>query len=328
VRGLIKDYPVSRGLAQFLRSPFKAVRKRVLSGLDLTVETGEIVSVLGPNGAGKTTLLKVLATVVRPTAGNASVCGLDVVESEKEARAVVSYAFSEDRSFYWRLTGRQNLEFFAALNDLHGARARRLTDELADRLAIAPYLDQPFSFYSTGIRQRFSLARALLRPTRVLLLDEPTRSVDPAEAREIWSLIRDTLVAQEGMTVLLVTHQAEEAAAVCDRIAVLNNGSIQAQIRPAELRRAMSGLHGLTITLDGFRSAELPRLWGIPGVREVAFNQSNGEQQLEVWLDNGDLPLSQLIAAITASGASIRGLAQSVPVSEIVTRLMRKGIPT
>jgi len=328
VHGLVMDYPVSRRLAQTLRRPFEAVRKRVLSGLDLTVEEGEIVSVLGPNGAGKTTLLKVLATLVRPTDGSASVCGWDVVAKEKQVRTVVGYAVSEDRSFYWRLTGRQNLEFFAALNDLHGSRARRLTEDLAERLKIVPYLDQPFSFYSTGIRQRFSLARAMLRDARVLLLDEPTRSVDPAETREIWALIRDTLVKTEGMTVLLVTHQPEEAAAVCDRIAVLNNGRITAQVRPAELRRAMSGLHGLTLTLDGFRSTELPRLQRIRGVREITLDQSDGEQRLEVWCDNGDLALSELIAAVTASGASVRGLAQSSPVSEVVTRLMRKQVPT
>lgn len=328
VRGLTKDYPVSRGLRQTLRHPFKAPTARVLSDLHLSVEAREIVAVLGPNAAGKTTLLKVLATLVRPTAGSASICGCDVVANEKEARALVAYAFSEDRSFYWRLSGRQNLEFFAALNDLHGPRARRLVEELGERLEIAPYLDQPFSFYSSGIRQRFSLARALLRRARVLLLDEPTRSVDPAETRQIWSLIRNTLVAEEGMTVLLVTHQAEEAAAVCNRIAVLDHGRIQAQLRPAELARAMSGLHGLTITLDGFRSTELPRLRGVRGVREVTLSQSEGEQQLEVWCDNGDLALSELIPLITAAGGSVHGLAQNAPVSEVVTRLIRKGVPT
>ena len=327
VRGLAKEYPLSRGLLGALRHPFKAPTRGVLSGLELTVEAGEIVCVLGPNGAGKTTLLKILATLVRPTAGSASVCGWDVVANEKEARAAVGYAFSEDRSFYWRLSGRQNLEFFAALNDLHGSRARCLTEELAERLGISQYLDQPFSFYSSGIRQRFSLARALLRQSQVLLLDEPTRSVDPAETREIWSLIRNTLVRDGGMTVLLVTHQAEEAAAVCDRITVLDQGRIQAQLRPAELGRAMSGLHGLTITLDGFRSAELPRLRGVRGVREVSLNQSEGEQQLEVWCDNGDLALSELITVITSAGGSVRGLAQSAPVSEVVSRLMGKGVP-
>jgi ABC-2 type transport system ATP-binding protein len=288
------------------------------------VAPGEVVGILGANGAGKTTLLKVLATLVRPNAGEALVHGFNVVSQEREARTACSYAFSEERSFYWRLTGRQNLEFFAALNDIHGAPAQRMIDDLAGRLGVAPYLDQPYSFYSAGIRHRMSILRSLLRHPKVLLLDEPTRSVDPASARELWSLIRGVLVAQEGMTVLLVTHQAEEAAAVCDRIAIMADGRLQNELRPAELRVAANGLRGLTITLDGFRAAELARLRTIRGVREVTLSQIDGEQQLEVWCENGDLALSELIAVTTAGGATVRALNQATPVSAVVARLVQQ----
>jgi len=324
VRGLVKDYPVHRGLRATLRKPFDGPKARVLDGLDLAVAPAEVFGVLGSNGAGKTTLLKVLATLVRPTAGEVFVGGWNVVSHENEARRAVSYAFGEDRSFYWRLTGRHNLEFFAAINDLHGREATQRIDELAERLAVTSYLDQPYSFYSAGIRQRFSLARALLRRPKLLLLDEPTRSVDPAHARELWSLIRDVLVGQEGMTVLLVTHQAEEAAAVCDRIAVLDGGRLQSALRPSELRQAADGLSGLTITLDGFRIGELPRLRSVPGVREVTLSQVDGEQQIEVWCENGDLALSELIAVTTASGATVRALNQATPVSAVVARLLER----
>ena len=324
VRGLVKDYPAHRGLRETLRHPLSGPRTRVLDGLDIRVESGEVVGILGANGAGKTTLLKVLATLVRPDAGEAFVHGFDVVSQEREARAAGSYTFGEDRSFYWRLTGRQNLEFFAALNDIHGGTAQRMIDELADRLGIASYLDQPYSFYSAGIRHRMSLVRALLRHPKVLLLDEPTRSVDPANARELWALIRGVLVAQQGMTVLLVTHQAEEAAAVCDRITIMAEGRLQNELRPGELRAAADGLRGLTITLDGFRAAELARLRTIRGVREVTLSQIDGEQQLEVWCENGDLALSELIAVTTAGGATVRALNQATPVSAVVARLLRQ----
>ncbi len=322
VCGLVKDYPVHRGLRETLRHPFQGPTMRVLDGLDLAVEPGEVVGVLGSNGAGKTTLLKVLATLVRPTAGEAFVEGWSVVQHERQARAAVSYAFGEDRSFYWRLTGRQNLEFFAALGDLHGEPARRRIEDLAGRLGVASYLDRPYSFFSAGIRQRLSLVRALLRQPKVLLLDEPTRSVDPVHARELWSLVRDVLVGQEGVTVLLVTHQAEEAAAVCDRVLIMARGRLESELRPGELRSAAAGLRGLTLTLDGFRAAELPRLRTIRGVREVTLSQIDGEQQLEVWCDNGDLALSELIAATTAAGATVRALNQATPVSAVVARLL------
>jgi ABC-type multidrug transport system ATPase subunit len=126
------------------------------------------------------------------------------------------------------------------------------------------------------------------------------------------------------MTVLLVTHQAEEAAAVCDRIAIMAQGRLQNELRPGELRVAADGLRGLTITLDGFRSAELPRLRTIEGVREVTLSQIDGEQQLEVWCENGDLALAELIAVTTAGGATVRALNQATPVSAVVARLLHQ----
>ncbi len=325
VRGLVKDYPLHKGLAEMLRRPLQQPKGRVLDGLDLVVRDGEVVGVLGTNGAGKTTLLKIIATIVRPTGGQVSVHGADAVTRERDVRTAVAYAFNDDRSFYWRLTGRENLEFFAALDGLHGRQARRLIDEAAERLGISGSLDQPFSFYSTGMRQRLSLARALLRRSKVLLLDEPTRSIDPAEVREIWSLIRRTLVAEEGMTVLLVTHQPEEAAAVCDRVAILEGGRLRAELCAGELRRATQGLHGLTMTLDGLRPSTLQRLRAVRGVKEITLSQDDGQQQLEIWCENGEVALSELLAVTTGSGATVRSLVESAPVSELVSRLVRQG---
>ncbi len=324
VRGLVKDYPLHRGLREMMRHPTHQPVSRVLDGVDLDVAQREVVGVLGTNGAGKTTLLKIIATIVRPTAGEVTVLGSDVVTAEHDVRGLVAYAFNDDRSFYWRLTGRENLEFFAALDGLHGSRARQLVNESAERLGIIGSLEQPFSFYSTGMRQRLSLARALLRRSRILLLDEPTRSIDPAEAREIWSLILKSLVAEEGITVLLVTHQPEEAAAVCDRVAIVEAGRLRIELSAGELRRASRGLHGLTITLQGLRASTLQRLRTVQGVREVTLSHNNGEQQLEVWCDAADVALSELLAVTTASGATVRSLVQSAPVSALVARLVRE----
>ncbi|MDE3096644.1 MAG: ABC transporter ATP-binding protein [Chloroflexota bacterium] len=327
VRGLVKDYPLHRGARAMLRNPLHQPVRRVLDHVDLAVAPGEVVGVLGGNGAGKTTLLKIIATIVRPTAGDARVFGADIASAEREVRAAVAYAFSDDRSFYWRLTGRQNLEFFAAIDGLHGQRAREMLEQSAERVGIGASLDVPFSFYSSGMRQRLSLARALLRRSKILLLDEPTRSIDPVEVREIWSLIRKTLVSEEGVTVLLVTHQSQEAAAVCDRVAVLDGGQLRAQVRADELRRATEGLDGLTIGVEGLRAAALERLRAVRGVREIALSQDHGEQQLEVWCDPGGAALPELIEVMTASGAIVRSLVRSVPVSQLVARLAREGAP-
>ncbi len=323
VRDLVKTFPAHRSAGQMLRHPFSQPQTRVLEGVFLSLERGEILGVLGSNGAGKTTLLKIIATVVAPTAGSVRVNGWDVVTQTRRANAEAAYCFTEDRSFYWRLSGRQNLEFFAALDDLHGKVAKRRIDETAERLAIGDYLERPFAQYSSGIRQRFALARALLRAPRVLLLDEPTRSVDPAEAKSIWSLIRDDLVRGGDVSVVLVTHQTQEAVAVCDRVAILEDGKLPLNLPPADLQRATLGLHGLTITLEGFSAGQLPRLKELHGVRDVTYIERNGEQQIEVWCDNGDLALAELVAATTAAGARVRALSEAAPVHEILTRLLK-----
>jgi ABC-2 type transport system ATP-binding protein len=323
VRGLVKEYQKHRGFLEMVRHPFKAPMTRILDGVTIEVPQGQIFGILGANGTGKTTLLKVLATLVRPTEGYARINGWDVVRDEAKARGCVSYAFGEDRSFYWRLTGRQNLEFFATLNDLSGKPARMLIDDLSERFGIVEFLDQPYSYYSSGIKQRFSLARALLSRPRVLLLDEPTRSVDEAHTWELWSLVRERIVSDEGVTVLVVTHRAEEAYEVCNKIAVLKSGRLATQLTPEELRQVADSLRGITLTVEGLQADGLSRLRAVPGVREVNLSQENGHQEIEAWCDDNEVALPGLIAAATAAGATVRAMSHSAPISEVVARLLR-----
>jgi ABC-2 type transport system ATP-binding protein len=325
VEGLVKDYPAHRRLRQILRRPFSQPQTRVLGGLNLSVEAGEVMGLMGVNGAGKTTLLKIIAAIVWPSEGSVVVNGWDVCSHAHEVKAEAAYAFLDERSFYWRLTGRQNLEFFAALDNLNGSHRRSVINDLAERLGIGNRLDEPFSFYSSGLRQRFALARALLRQPRVLLLDEPTRSIDPAEAKSIWSLIRDDLVRGQGIALIVVTHQTTEAAALCDRIAILEDGRIRADLSPSDLQRASDGLHALTLTLAGFRAEELPRLRLVPGIRELTLNDQDGEQRLDVWCEDESRVLPEVVALTTASGALVRSLTQTTPIHEVLRRLMNGG---
>ena len=183
--GLVKRYPVFRGFRDLVLHPFDRRAVTALDGLDLEVGRGRVFCLLGPNGAGKTTLIKVLATLVLPDGGRASVAGHDVALEPGPAKRAVGYAVSDERSFYWRLTGRQNLEFFGALYGLGGPARDRRIGELLRLAGLEEAADLRFNGYSTGMRQMLAFARALLADAAILLVDEPTRSLDPQAADRV-----------------------------------------------------------------------------------------------------------------------------------------------
>jgi ABC-2 type transport system ATP-binding protein len=227
VEGLVKRYPVYRGFRELVLHPFDRRFVTALDGLDLEVGRGRVSCLLGPNGAGKTTLLKVLATLVLPDGGRALVEGRDVVREPGRAKAAVGLAVGDERSFYWRLTGRQNLEFFAALYGLRGGVRDRRVGELLKLAGLEEAADLRFNGYSTGMRQMLSFARALLADAAILLVDEPTRSLDPQAADRIRSFLRVELAGRQGKTVLWATHDLGEAADCAHDIAVISRGRIR-----------------------------------------------------------------------------------------------------
>ena len=191
-----------------------------LDEVDLEVPAGEVFALLGPNGAGKTTLIKILCSLILPDGGEASVYGLDVVKNPAEVRSLLSLVVGEERSFYWRLTGRQNLEFFAALYNLPRKTARQRIEEAAFTLGLED-LEKRYQEYSTGMKQRLALARSLLHDAKLIFMDEPTRSLDPNAAAKLRELMRKR-------TVFFTTHQIQEAQSLADRIAILDKGKIKA----------------------------------------------------------------------------------------------------
>jgi ABC-2 type transport system ATP-binding protein len=220
-----------------------------LQNVSLTVSRGEIVGLLGTNGAGKTTLLKTLATLVLPTAGQVTIDGWDLVRDAERVKDVVSLMTGDERSFYWRLTGRQNLEFFAAFQGLNPEDTTTRIEELQEQLELEA-LDRRFGLYSTGMRQRVALARALLRRPSILLLDEPTRSLDPLARRRFYQFLRDTLVKALGCSILLSTHSFDEAESLCDRIAVLHRGVMLTCQSIDELTRCAETMESLTALFE------------------------------------------------------------------------------
>ncbi len=212
-----------------LTKVFKKTRnseKLAVDGVNLNVQAGSVLAILGPNGAGKTTLLRILAGLVLPSAGRAHICGLDVVQGEARERGLVGISLGDDRSLYARLSGRRNLDFFAALHGLSRREATQRIDELGKILEIP--LDQSVQGSSAGIRQRILIARALLHDPSVLLLDEPTKSLDPTSAQGLRGFIRERLADHLGKSVLIATHNLAEAEALGDEIAIMKQGRIRA----------------------------------------------------------------------------------------------------
>lgn len=200
-----------------------------LKGVDLEVPNGRVTAVLGRNGAGKTTLIRILSTAVVPDSGHAWIDGIDVARDPVTARRQVGVVLGEDRSFFWRLSGRQNLEFFSALRGLRRSEARRAADEALAAVELSAVADRRVDRYSSGMRSRLGIGRALLGDPSVLLLDEPTRSLDPAVSLEIRYVLR-SLAEERGVAVFLATHDLHEAAAVAARAVVLEQGRVAASL--------------------------------------------------------------------------------------------------
>ncbi|TAM56158.1 ABC transporter ATP-binding protein [bacterium] len=227
--GLTKSYPETVSLTAWLRARGRPQRRAALRGVSFTVREGEIFGILGANGAGKTTILKILSTLVVPDGGRMSVAGHDVAREPALVRGAIGLCPAEERSFYTRLSGRENLRFFGRLQGLGGAALESRIESSAVRLGIADRLDGLVQGYSTGMRQRLNLARALLPAPRVLVLDEPTKALDPLSALRLRRFVREELVARDGHTVIIATNQLDEAWSLCDRLLVLSAGCAVAE---------------------------------------------------------------------------------------------------
>jgi ABC-2 type transport system ATP-binding protein len=235
------DPPSADGI--FVRGLEKSFGEvRALDHLDLEVARGQVVALLGRNGAGKTTLMRVLGTTLRPDAGQVRVAGHDPQHDGVTVRRAVGLLLGDERSLYWRLSGRHNLEFFAELHGVRGARRDERVAALLDEVGLNGAGERAVSGYSSGMRMRLALARALVAEPEVLLLDEPTRSLDPVATAEFRAMLRD-IVARRGASVLVATHDLREPAAVGGRVCVLAGGRIVAELpsdtEPDELERLL-----------------------------------------------------------------------------------------
>jgi ABC-2 type transport system ATP-binding protein len=206
-----------------------------LDQVSLQVASGSVLVLLGPNGSGKTTTLKLISTMLLPDAGQVLVQGADTTKDPYAVRACIGFAVAEERSFFPRLSARENLHFFAALDEIPRAERSERIEQLLDQTGLLAAADTLVMKFSSGMYQRLGIARALIKKPSVVLLDEPTRSLDPGSAALFWNLVRE--LPAQGATVILATHNFNEAVAVGNHVAVLFHGVLSAE---CQLSAAMS----------------------------------------------------------------------------------------
>jgi len=256
--------------------------KRVVDGLDLRVERGELFGFLGPNGAGKTTTIRILTTLTKPTSGNVFINGFDVVRSPASVKSqfgIVQQHMSLNRD----LSVRENLDFHARLHHLSSQVRKDRIEELLEYVELTKHADQLIDQLSGGLKRRTMIARSLLHRPRLLFLDEPTVGLDAQARRRVWDLIRK--MNKDGSTVFLTTHYIEEAEALCDRVGIIHNGRLIALATPLQLRRRLGMI---TVENQGCGNATVYSFFpnreeaakyvsGLPGQDKVLMRESNLE---------------------------------------------------
>ena len=304
LRGLTKSFPKQRGWrAMFSGRAPESVR--ALSDVSCEVRAGEFFGLLGENGAGKTTLFKILATLVTPDSGSAIVGGHDVLKAPSRVREVLAPVIADERSLHWRLSGLENMRLFAALHGLRSAQATRRIEELLALVNLVDAADRLVSGYSSGMKQRLLVARTLLARPSVLLLDEPTRSLDPISARSFRQFLRQDVALAQGCTVLLATHNAEEAFELCDRVGVLHRGRLVATGATPDLAREV-GEDRFAIWIRPADQSAIATLSARGVVREVKVMEDvDGWSRIECDLRGGLDGAAEAIAFLALRGVSV-----------------------
>jgi ABC-2 type transport system ATP-binding protein len=310
LRGVYKSYPQEyRILEWIMRMGRRLPRRIVLEDIDLHVEAGTVFGLLGPNGAGKTTLLKMMSTLLLPDNGTIEVAGIDAIAHPMEVKQRIGLCSSEERSFYYRLTARANLLFFGTLTGIPRAILTNRIAEVARLVDITDALDREVRAYSTGMRQRLAVARAMLGDPQVLFFDEPTRAVDPVHTEAIRCLLRDRLSRQLGKTVIVCTNVLAEAWSICDQVAILSRGRIAALGSPLELGARFADRRRYAIALDRFDPKLVERLRELNGIAGLEVIDGV-EPGLIVDLDLRERNLTALLGVLGGNGVTIRGFRQ------------------
>jgi len=317
VRNLTKKFSPPRGLMKFIsKSPLKNEIVAV-DRISFAVEEGEIFAVAGPNGAGKTTLIKILCTLLFPSSGKALVNGHDVQTEEEKVKASVGLSAGEERSFYWRLTGRENLAFFASLQNMPKTTANKRITEVLHQISLEDAADNMFYSYSAGMKQKLVIGRALLSNPKILFLDEPTKSVDPVTAHALRKLIRNKLVGEQKRTVFLASHHLEEVEELCDRIAVMHQGRITFCGTTDDFKRTIRSSDHYILEVANIMEDKLAEIANHKNLADISIAYVEDScLRLKFVSGNGGDPVSPLLRDILDKGGAIHSCIKSRPKLE------------
>jgi ABC-2 type transport system ATP-binding protein len=305
-RGLRKSFKIKRGVVQAVR------------GVDLSVSEGEIFGFLGPNGAGKTTTLRMLATLLEPDGGEATVAGCDLLREPSAVRERIGYV-SQAGGATNGATGRDNLVLQGRLYGMSKARARERAERMLGLLDLASIAERVVTTYSGGQRRRLDIALGMIHEPQLLFLDEPTTGLDPQSRARLWDEIRR--LREGGTGVFITTHYLDEADALCDRLAIIDCGEIVAQDTPDALKRQIAG-DVVTLGLeaaDGARQHAQELLRGQPFVREIeAAEDEAGEEGLRLYVERGEQALPAILRVLDGAGLGVREISLSKPTLDDV----------
>ena len=304
INDVSKAYPAPFSVAALFGRPLRKSPVEALRNVSFDIHEGEIFGLIGPNGAGKTTLTKIIATLVQPTTGTVTVKGFDSVTDSAAIRRVIGLAAAEERSFYWRLTLEQNLMFFARLYSISPRKARARVAALLAQLDLESSARQRFGQLSTGNKQRMAIARALLNEPPILLLDEPTRSLDPLAAARMRTFIGSLAKLDPPVTILLTSHNLNEIEELCRRIAIISRGRIRELDSPDRIRTLHRPRERVRLVLDGISiqgavDALAPRL------PDVEISQDGPRTVVTFSREVGDDKLDRGLRAVLENGTRV-----------------------
>ena len=315
VRALSKRFETKEG-------PILRKRKKSLVAVDdisFTVPGGEIFGLLGPNGAGKTTTIKMLCTLITPTSGDALINGVSIVENAQKVRESLGVMLTGERTLYWKLTGRENLEYFAALYHLQSSDTKKRINYLLQLLGLGDREDTVVENYSTGMRIRLSFAKALLNEAPVLLFDEPTASLDPQSSRLIRDVIRS--LKKEGHAIILTTHNMDEADALSDRVAIIDHGRIVRLGSPLELKEKVKRNDIIEIEAVNLSDQIANALQSFSEISKVALStkdSNDNKGMLRIHAEKGKEVLPRLLEFLVRKQVSITKVSFIEPTLEDV----------
>jgi ABC-2 type transport system ATP-binding protein len=276
----------------------KRTTKEIVAVDDVSfeIQEGELFGLLGPNGAGKTTTVKMLTTLLIPTSGAASVKGFDVVAQAEEVRRRIGFIFGGERGLYWRLSGVDNLRYFASLYSIDPNITKKRIPYLLEMVGLNGRGDEKVQGYSRGMKQRLHVARTLLHDPAVLFLDEPTLGLDPVGAREFRQVILN--LQSEKKSILLTTHYMFEADALCDRIAVINHGRIIALDTPGGLKTHVRDLNVVEVETFGAPESALEKLRALPFADSLSIEEQGQKQILLIQTGRGAEAVPDVMSAL------------------------------